>query len=417
MNAPFPARPFNLIEAALRAAIVGLTLATASIHATLGGLLFTMNAVGYVVLATAMVAPLEIASRFRWIVRIALVAYAATTIIGWAIQGPFYSTAYVAKAIEVALIVLLTIDFVRFDGNPLTVIRRELRGLGPHSRRVLTLERLQGLASRHGSRHPRPASSSSPTSPATRPTSREASWSTRRRSPVTCSRRSSAASTRRSGWPSSRVTRRSCSSRTAEPTGRCCRRHRGVLPGVPAAAPEHRPGDELRLQLLPPGAAARPQAVRPPRLVRPDADRGTRRARRIATSSSSTGSSRAPRPRRPARTGFALFTARAVDALGLDPERLGLSPAEESIEHLGRVATFTLDLEARWQAESRRAAHRHRRGRASSSTSTTTVAADPAVVWAHLTSPALRTRWEGPIVIDEASVGGRRGVGTDRHSA
>ncbi len=129
MNAPFPARPINLIDAALRTAIVGLTLATASIHATLGGALFTLNAIGYVVLATAMVAPLVIASRFRWIVRIALAGYAATTIVGWAIQGPFYTTAYVAKAIEVTLIVLLAIDFVRFDGNPLTVIRRELRSL------------------------------------------------------------------------------------------------------------------------------------------------------------------------------------------------------------------------------------------------------------------------------------------------
>jgi hypothetical protein len=130
-NAAFSARPFNLIDAALRAAIVGLTLATASIHSNLGGALFTLNAFGYVVLATAMVAPLEIARRFRWIVRIALAGYAATTIVGWAIQGPFYSTAYVAKAIEIALIVLLAIDFVRFDGNPLIVIRHELVRLLP----------------------------------------------------------------------------------------------------------------------------------------------------------------------------------------------------------------------------------------------------------------------------------------------
>ena len=119
-------RPLDVI---IRIAIVGLVLGTAYIHSTLGGLLFTLNALGYVVLATAMVAPLEIASRFRWIVRIALAGYAATTIVGWAIQGPFYTTAYIAKAIEVALIILLTIDFVRFDGNPLAVIRRELRGL------------------------------------------------------------------------------------------------------------------------------------------------------------------------------------------------------------------------------------------------------------------------------------------------
>ncbi len=122
---------FRPSDAVLRTAIVALALATGYIHATLGGPLFTLNAIGYVAAATAMVAPLSIASRFRWIVRIGLAGYAATTITSWAIQGPFYSTAYVAKAIELALIVLLAIDFVRFDGNPLTFIRREVRaGLG-----------------------------------------------------------------------------------------------------------------------------------------------------------------------------------------------------------------------------------------------------------------------------------------------
>ena len=128
------AHPFGPVDGALRAAIVGLTLATASIHASLGGLLFTANAIGYVVLATAMVAPLAVACRLRPIVRLCLAGYAATTILGWAIQGPFYSTAYVAKAIELALIVLLAIEFVRVDGNPLVLIRRELRSGLAHLR-------------------------------------------------------------------------------------------------------------------------------------------------------------------------------------------------------------------------------------------------------------------------------------------
>ena len=127
---------FNAADAVLRAAIVGLTLGTAYIHSTLGGTLFTLNAIGYVVLAVAMVAPIAIASRFRWVVRISLAGYAASTIVGWAIQGPFYTTAYLAKAIELALIVLLAIDFARFDGNPVALIRRELRS---------GLARLRGL--------------------------------------------------------------------------------------------------------------------------------------------------------------------------------------------------------------------------------------------------------------------------------
>ncbi len=122
------ARPAALrpTDVAIRAAIVGLALATGYIHSTLGGLLFTLNAVGYLVAAVAMLVPLALAVRFRWVVRIGLIGYAMTTIVGWAIQGPFYSTAYLAKGIEVALIVLLAVDFARMDGNPVTLIRREL---------------------------------------------------------------------------------------------------------------------------------------------------------------------------------------------------------------------------------------------------------------------------------------------------
>lgn len=109
--------------------------------------------------------------------------------------------------------------------------------------------------------------------------------------------------------------------------------------------------------------------------------------------------------------GFALFTAAAIDALGLESSSLGLTAAEESIEHLGRISTFTLDLEARWQAES--GVRRLDVGGADRVLDlVATLDAAPSVVWAHLTSPALRTRWEGPLVIEETSPGGRRGVGT-----
>jgi hypothetical protein len=110
----------------VRAAIVALALATGYIHYTLGGLLFTLNALGYLVAAVAMIVPLAPAVRFRWVVRLGLIGYAATAILMWAIQGPYFSTAYIAKAVEVSLIVLLAIDFARHDGSPVAVIRREL---------------------------------------------------------------------------------------------------------------------------------------------------------------------------------------------------------------------------------------------------------------------------------------------------
>jgi hypothetical protein len=125
----------------LRLAIVALTLATSYIHLTLGGLLFTLNAIGYAVGAAAIVAPLAIAVRYRWLVRIGLAGYAATTFAAWVIDPIFYPTAYLAKAIELALIALLAVDFARRDGNPIDRIRDEIRSLltpphGPASGRA-----------------------------------------------------------------------------------------------------------------------------------------------------------------------------------------------------------------------------------------------------------------------------------------
>lgn len=123
MNPRSSLRPLDVV---IRIAIVGLTLGTAYIHATLGGLLFTLNALGYLVAAVAIVIPLGLAIRFRWFVRIGLVGYAAVAIVGWAVQGPYYQTAYIAKAIEIGLISLLAIDFARMDGNPVNVVKSEL---------------------------------------------------------------------------------------------------------------------------------------------------------------------------------------------------------------------------------------------------------------------------------------------------
>ena len=109
--------------------------------------------------------------------------------------------------------------------------------------------------------------------------------------------------------------------------------------------------------------------------------------------------------------GFALFTEAAVEALGFDPAGLGLTADTESIEHLGDVATHLWDLEARWQAEGGR-----RRLDAAGGDVVldveATIPGDASVVWGHLTAPALRSRWEGPLVVEETSGAGRRGVGT-----
>jgi len=126
----FAARtPLRLSDVVIRAAIVGLALATGYIHLTLGGLLFTLNAIGYFTAAVAMIIPLALAVRFRWFIRLGLMGYATTTIVAWALQGPYFQLAYIAKGIEVALIALLIVDFARMDGNPVTVVKRELANL------------------------------------------------------------------------------------------------------------------------------------------------------------------------------------------------------------------------------------------------------------------------------------------------
>ena len=117
-------RPTSAAGLLIRAAIVGLTVATGWIHLNLGGLLFALNGAGYMVAATAMVIPLGIAIRYRWFIRLGLIGYAVAAILGWYLTGPRYDVAYLAKAIEVVLIVLLAVEVHVYDGNPIHRIRR-----------------------------------------------------------------------------------------------------------------------------------------------------------------------------------------------------------------------------------------------------------------------------------------------------
>jgi hypothetical protein len=118
-----PSRAFTLV---LRAAIVGLTLATAAIHWSLGGLLFTLDAIGYTVLATALVLPGPV-GRARWLVRYALIGFTTATILGWLAFGARFDLAYLDKAIEATLIGLLLLESWATDGGPLAVLRRVQR--------------------------------------------------------------------------------------------------------------------------------------------------------------------------------------------------------------------------------------------------------------------------------------------------
>ena len=109
-----------------RLVVVALTFATAAIHASLGGLLFTANAIGYTILAVAMIAPGPI-GQVRWLVRIALMGFTAATIGGWVLFGTRFPLAYLDKMIEVALVGAVAVDLWRSDGGPIGVARQARR--------------------------------------------------------------------------------------------------------------------------------------------------------------------------------------------------------------------------------------------------------------------------------------------------
>ena len=119
----------------LTAAIVGLTLATANIHLGLGGLLFTLNGLGYLGLAALVVigavSPMRIVQRFSWFPRVALMGYAAMTIAGYLVMGPYFTLGFIAKGIEVALIAVLVVDVIRVYGSPMGLVRAALESVAP----------------------------------------------------------------------------------------------------------------------------------------------------------------------------------------------------------------------------------------------------------------------------------------------
>ena len=122
---------------ALTATIVELTLVTAYIHFTLGGALFTLNAAGYAVLAAAVAVgavPHPLLDRFSWLPRVGLAAFAAVTIGAYLVIGPYFTLGGVAKAVEVAILILIVADVIRVYGTPAGLARAALATLRPESR-------------------------------------------------------------------------------------------------------------------------------------------------------------------------------------------------------------------------------------------------------------------------------------------
>ena len=123
-------RPKPLIATA----IVVLTLATGYIHFSLGGPLFTLNAAGYAALAVSWIAIATLSHplirRFDWMPRVGLAGYVALTIVAYLVIGPYFTLGWVAKAIEVAILILLAVDLRNAFGTPAGLIRAALSSVG-----------------------------------------------------------------------------------------------------------------------------------------------------------------------------------------------------------------------------------------------------------------------------------------------
>ena len=133
MSATTAPRTNRARAAALTTSILALTLVTGAIHLSLGGLLFTLNALGYFGLAAVFVVGAAISHplvvRFSWLPRVALMGYAAASIVAWLLQGAFYTLAYVTKGVEVALIALLIVDIYRVYGGVAGLVRHAVASL------------------------------------------------------------------------------------------------------------------------------------------------------------------------------------------------------------------------------------------------------------------------------------------------
>jgi hypothetical protein len=135
-----PARSARGFGVALTAVTVALTLTTAYIHLSLGGVLFTLNALGYAALAVALAIgaiPHPLIARFSWLPRVGLAGFTAVTIVAYLVIGPYFGLGWIAKAVEVGILLLVAVDVVRVYGSPAGLVRaamgtlRELRAGRP----------------------------------------------------------------------------------------------------------------------------------------------------------------------------------------------------------------------------------------------------------------------------------------------
>src|SRR4051795_13236364 len=98
------------VDVALRVGVAALAVANGYIHSQLAGLMFTLNAIGFVVLAFALIAPVWPAPQVRWLTRLGVAGYAAATAFGWVLFGARYDMGYISFALDITILAVVAAD-------------------------------------------------------------------------------------------------------------------------------------------------------------------------------------------------------------------------------------------------------------------------------------------------------------------
>jgi hypothetical protein len=120
-NAPM-SQTTRIASLLLALVVVELGVVTGYIHLTLGTTLFTVNGLGYLVLATVYAvvawAPRDTFGRLGWLSRLAVAAYALLTIGAYLVAGSYFLLGWATKGIEVAIVALVIADLLLTYGDP-----------------------------------------------------------------------------------------------------------------------------------------------------------------------------------------------------------------------------------------------------------------------------------------------------------
>jgi hypothetical protein len=111
---------------------------------------------------------------------------------------------------------------------------------------------------------------------------------------------------------------------------------------------------------------------------------------------------------------YAVYTARTLSQMAMDPSILGFVPHIETFGDIGEVEVFVQDLDIRWAFEQERHRDFVTGTQAVFDRSFTTPAA-PATVWDYLTDPRKRPLWQRLVTEVLSQTAGRTGVGSINH--